>query len=126
MKKNSWYLKSNKAFQQILQDYGKQVAAAAKKALADEAEIIANDAKSRCPVKTGNLKESIHTVPNKSGTRVSIVVDATDNDGVPYGKVVEYSPKIQKPFVYPALDAHKDEIAGKVADAIKKALHDKK
>ena len=126
MKKNGWYLKSNKAFQQILQDYGKQVAAAAKKALADEAEIIANDAKSRCPVKTGNLKESIHTVPNKSGTRVSIVVDATDKDGVPYGKVVEYSPKIQKPFVYPALDAHKDEIAGKVADAIKKALHDKK
>ena len=126
MKKNSWYLKSNKAFQQILQDYGKQVAAAAKKALADEAEIIANDAKSRCPVLTGNLKESIHTVPNKSGTRVSIVVDATDKDGVPYGKVVEYSPKIQKPFVYPALDAHKDEIAGKVADAIKKALHDKK
>ena len=126
MNKNSWYLKSNKAFQQILQDYGKQVAAAAKKALADEAEIIANDAKSRCPVLTGNLKESIHTVPNKSGTRVSIVVDATDKDGVPYGKVVEYSPKIQKPFVYPALDAHKDEIAGKVADAIKKALHDKK
>ena len=126
MNKNSWYLKSNKAFQQILQDYGKQVAAAAKKALADEAEIIANDAKSRCPVKTGNLKESIHTVPNKSGTRVSIVVDATDKDGVPYGKVVEYSPKIQKPFVYPALDAHKDEIAGKVADAIKQALHDKK
>ena len=126
MNKNSWYLKSNKAFQQILQDYGKQVAAAAKKALADEAEIIANDAKSRCPVKTGNLKESIHTVPNKSGTRVSIVVDAVDKDGVPYGKVVEYSPKIQKPFVYPALDAHKDEIAGKVADAIKKALHDKK
>ena len=126
MNKNSWYLKSNKAFQQILQDYGKQVAAAAKKALAEEAEIIANDAKSRCPVLTGNLKESIHTVPNKSGTRVSIVVDATDKDGVPYGKVVEYSPKIQKPFVYPALDAHKDEIAGKVADAIKKALHDKK
>ena len=126
MKKNSWYLKSNKAFQQILQDYGKQVATAAKKALAEEAEIIANDAKSRCPVKTGNLKESIHTVPNKSGTRVSIVVDATDKDGVPYGKVVEYSPKIQKPFVHPAIDAHKDEIAGKVADAIKKALHDKK
>ena len=42
MKKNSWYLKSDKAFQQILQDYGKQVADAAKKALADEAEIIAN------------------------------------------------------------------------------------
>ena len=126
MKKNGWYLKSDKAFQQILQDYGKQVADAAKKALADEAEIIANDAKSRCPVKTGNLKESIHTVPNKTGTRVYIVADATDKDGVPYGKVVEYSPKIQKPFVHPALDAHKDEISSKVADAIKQALHDKK
>lgn len=123
---NSWYLKSGKAFQQILQDYGKQVAAAAKKALADEAEIIANDAKSRCPVKTGNLRDSIHTVPNKSGTRVSIVADATDKDGVPYGKVVEFSPKIKKPFVYPAIDEHKDELAGKVADAIKQALHDKK
>jgi len=126
MNKNSWYLKSDKAFKQILQDYGKQVADAAKKALADEAEIIANDAKSRCPVKTGNLKESIHTVPNKSGTRVNIVADATDKNGVPYGKVVEYSPKIQKPFVHPALDAHRDEISGKVADAIKQALHDKK
>ena len=124
MNKNSWYLKSDKTFQQILQDYGKQVADAAKKALADEAEIIANDAKSRCPVKTGNLKESIHTVPNKSGTRVNIVADAVDKNGVPYGKVVEYSPKIQKPFVHPALDAHKDEISGKVADAIKQALHD--
>ena len=126
MNKNSWYLKSNKAFQQILQDYGKQVTDAAKKALADEAEIIANDAKSRCPVKTGHLKESIHTVPNKSGTRVDIVADATDKNGVPYGKVVEYSPKIKKPFIHPALDAHKDEISGKVADAIKQALHDKK
>lgn len=126
MKKNSWYLKSGKAFQQILQDYGKQVAAAAKKALADEAEIIANDAKSRCPVKTGNLKESIHTVPNKSGTLVSIVADAVDKNGVPYGKVVEYSPKIKKPFVHPAIDEHKDELVGKVADAIKQALHDKK
>ena len=126
MNNNSWYLKSNKAFQQILQDYGKQVADAAKKALADEAEIIANDAKSRCPVKTGNLKESIHTVPNKSGTRINIVADATDKNGVPYGRIIEYSPKIQKPFVHPALDAHRDEISGKVADAIKQALHDKK
>ena len=126
MNKNSWYLKSNKAFQQILQDYGKQVADAAKKALADEAEIIANDAKSRCPVKTGNLKESIHTVINKSGTRVYIVADAVDKNGVPYGRIVEFSPKIQKPFVYPAMDEHKDEIAGKVADAVKQALHDKK
>ena len=126
MKKNGWYLKSDKAFQQILQDYGKQVADAAKKALADEAEIIANDAKSRCPVRSGNLKESIHTVPNKSGTRVSIVADATDKNGVPYGKIVEFSPKIQKPFVHPAIDEHKDEISSKVADAIKQALHDKK
>ena len=126
MKKNGWYLKSDKAFQQILQDYGKQVADAAKKALADEAEIIANDAKSRCPVRSGNLKESIHTVPNKSGTRVYIVADATDKNGVPYGKIVEFSPKIQKPFVHPAIDEHKDEISSKVADAIKQALHDKK
>lgn len=126
MRKNSWYLKSDKAFQQILQDYGKQVADAAKKALADEAEIIANDAKSRCPVKTGNLKESIHTVSNKSGTRVSIVADAVDKNGVPYGRIVEFSPKIQKPYIYPARDEHKDEIAGKVADAIKQALHEKK
>ena len=126
MNKNSWYLKSNKAFQQILQDYGKQVADAAKKALADEAEIIANDAKSRCPVKTGNLRDSIHTEPNKSGTRIYVVADGKDKNGTPYGKVVEYSPKIQKPFMYPAIDEHKDEISSKVADAIKQALHDKK
>jgi hypothetical protein len=126
MKKNSWYLKSDKAFQQILQDYGKQVADAAKKALAEEAEVIANDAKSRCPVRSGNLKNSIHTVPNKSGTRVFIIADAVDEKGIPYGRIVEFSSKIQKPYVYPAMDEHKDEISSKVADAIKQALHDKK
>ena len=122
----SWKLSSNKSFQQLLEDYGKDVADAAKKALADEAEIIANDAKSRCPVKTGNLRDSIHTEPNKSGTRIYVVADGKDKNGTPYGKVVEYSPKIQKPFIYPALDAHKDELKSKVSDAVKQAIKEKK
>lgn len=122
----SWKLSSNKSFQQLLEDYGKDVADAAKKALSNVAVDIANDAKSRCPVKTGNLRDSIHTEPNKSGTRIYVVADGKDKNGTPYGKVVEYSPKIQKPFIYPALDAHKDELKSKVSDAVKQAIKEKK
>ena len=104
-----------------LQEMGDHVVTAAKNALKQGADDVVADAKSLCPVKTGKLKNSIRAEPNREGTSYKIVADA-DNNGFCYGVVVEFSPKINKPFLYPALEANYGRIMGNIIGAIDRAV----
>lgn len=112
----------NKQFKQVLAQYGEAAAAAAKEAIAENAEELCREAKSRCPVRTGKLKDSIHVVKLKKGTVCHVVVDAKGNGDIPYARIVEFSPKIDKPFMYPAFDAKRDQMKENVIMKIREAL----
>ena len=70
--------------EEILKELGENATEAAKSALAEGAELVMKEAKERCPVYTGNdrrvvkgaLKESIHAVKQKGGTKYKIIADA--------------------------------------------------
>ncbi|WP_297571282.1 HK97-gp10 family putative phage morphogenesis protein [uncultured Anaerovibrio sp.] len=106
----------------LLQDIGEKATKAAKEALNNGADMVVDDAKSRCPVKTGALKESIHKEVNRNGTKIKVLADATNENGVYYGKIVEFSPKINEPFLYPALDALRNTIRENIAKAVQESL----
>lgn len=130
-----------------LRELGSHVVKAAKIALKEGAEIIVADAKSRCPVKTGKLRDSIKAVSEEGGTVYRIEAGASrtfnkvlrDSDGrvqrdsagnpmtveqsIDYGQIVEFSPKINKPFLYPAFEAHAREAEEHVKEAIRQAIN---
>lgn len=103
-----------------LREIGEHVVDAAKAALKDGADMVAADAKNRCPVKTGKLRDSIKAVPNRDGSVYEIEANA-QNNGVYYGAIVEFSPKINKPFLYPAMDANRQTVYELVSAAITNA-----
>ena len=113
--------KSNESLSALLDIIGTNAAKVAKTALKEGADGVVEDAKSRCPVKTGALRDSIHAEVKRNGTYIKVVADA-QNDGVYYGKVVEFSPKINKPFLYPATDAARDSIRDNIARAVREGL----
>lgn len=104
-----------------LKELGGNVADAAKRALKNGADIVAADAKRRVPVKTGKLRDSIQVKGNRSGTSYKISADA-ENKGYKYGKTVEYNPKIDKPFLHPALNAHRQQIREDIKNAARQAI----
>lgn len=116
--------------EEILKELGENATEAAKSALAEGAELVMKEAKERCPVYTGNdrrvvkgaLKESIHAVKQKGGAKYKIIADAVSHDGIFYGKLVEFSPAINKPFMYPALDAQRETVKKLIVEAVREAV----
>ena len=105
-----------------LREMGDHVVEAAQTELARGAAEVVADAKSRCPVRTGKLRDSIKATPNSSATSYNISADA-QNDGYYYGQIVEFSPKPEfTPFLYPALDANIGRIYGNIRAAINRAV----
>lgn len=103
--------------------YGKQVVEAIRRQMEEEAEAIVQDMKSRVPVRTGALKSSIRWQWNKKKTAIEIVADAANpKNQVKYGRYVEFSPKINKPFFYPAMDAHRNGYHERLMEAMKEAI----
>ena len=95
----------------------------AKRELAKGVSRIVADAKSRCPVRTGKLRLSIKAESNADDSIFNISANAyteTNNTASTtggrfyYGPIVEFSPKINKPFMYPAIRAHEFEIREKI------------
>jgi len=125
--------KGYQSAEEMLRELGENATKAAKSALADGAEIVMQEARNRCPVYKGNdrrvvkgaLRDSIHAVKQKGGAKYKIIADATSHDGIFYGKLVEFSPAINKPFMYPAMDARRDEVRNKIIDAVREALRRK-
>ena len=117
----------------ILKELGTAAENAAKAALAEGAGIVVKEAKERCPVYEGDdprvvkgaLRDSIHAVKEKGGAEFRIIADAQAQDGLYYGKIVEFSPKINKPFLYPAMDAKRKEVQEKIIKAVREAIRKK-
>lgn len=117
----------------ILKELGTAAENAAKAALEEGAEILVKEAKARCPVYDGDdprvvkaaLRDSIHAEKEKGGKEYRIAADAQAQDGLFYGKMVEFSPKINKPFLYPAMDAKRKEIQQKIVAAVREAIRKK-
>ena len=117
--------------EKILSELGAEATTAAKEALAHGADDVVAEAKNRCPVYTGTdkrvvkgaLRDSIHKrLRRKDGSVWRIAADAESQDGVFYGVLVEFSPRINKPFLYPALDAEREAIKKNIVEAVKAAL----
>ena len=104
-----------------LRELGSDVLGAAKKALAEGAEAVADDARTRCPVKTGALRDSIKAVSRSGGTSYRIEANARNDVGFAYGIIVEFSPKTGHPFLYPALDANVGNVKDKIVEAVRQA-----
>lgn len=100
---------------------GEHVLTAAKQALKEGADMVVNDAKSRCPVRTGALKNSIKAESLEYGAAYEISADAKNQNNVAYGQFVEFSPN-GHPFLYPALDAQRDAVNNHVKQAIDNAV----
>ena len=103
-------------------EMGEHVASAAKQALKNSAYQVVADAKSHCPVgRTGNLRNSIHAEVNRNGSSYKIIADAERN-GFHYAKVVEFSPKINKPFMYPAIEENRARFNENIRNAVSQAI----
>ena len=117
----------------ILKELGTAAENAAKAALEEGADMLVKEAKARCPVYDGDdprvvkaaLRDSIHAEKAKGGKEYRIVADAQAQDGLFYGKMVEFSPKINKPFLYPAMEAKRKEIQQKIVAAVREAIRKK-
>ena len=117
----------------ILKELGTAAENAAKAALEEGADILVKEAKARCPVYDGDdprvvkaaLRDSIHAEKAKGGKEYRIAADAQAQDGLFYGKMVEFSPKINKPFLYPAMEAKRKEIQQKIVAAVREAIRKK-
>ena len=117
----------------ILKELGEAAENAAIAALAEGADMVVKEAKQRCPVYEGDdyrvvkgaLRDSIHAEKQKGGKEYRIVADAQAQDGLYYGKIVEFSPKINKPFLYPAMDAKREAVKKKIVDAVREAIRKK-
>ena len=106
-----------------LQALGENVLQAAKDALKRGVDDVVADAKSRCPVRSGRLRDSIKATPNADGSSYALSANATAKDGFHYGQIVEFSPKPgYRPFLYPAIEAHWREIRSNIDAAISRAV----
>lgn len=101
---------------------GSQMEQAAKAALKTGIDRIVEDAKSRCPVKTGKLRESIKAIPIADGAIYKITASAKNEKGVPYAAIVEYSPIINKPFLYPAIELNRSRLHNEIKAALQNAI----
>ena len=127
------------AVEQHLRELGEHVLQAAKAALKEGADMVVKDAKSRCPVyeghkkkngqiyhwagaKPGALRDSIQAESNTKGTVYAISANAKSEDGYLYGQILEFSPRVNRPFLYPALDANRQAVSDMIQDAIKNAI----
>ena len=103
--------------------YGTEVVETLRRQMEIEADRIVQDMKSRVPVRTGRLRDSIHWRWNKNKTAIEILADAPNpKNGVKYGRFVEFSPRISKPFFYPAMDAHRESYREALKAALRKAI----
>lgn len=101
-------------FLRELRSIGNHIATAAKDAIKRGAEAVATDAKALCPVRTGKLRDSIKA-ERQAGARYKV-------SSLWYGRIVEFSPKINKPFLMPALEQNRNGIRADIREAIRQAL----
>jgi len=125
------YRVSESKVRTLLLELGADVSATAKKELLAGGQTILTDAKARIRSISGALAASGKIQVDKSGAIVRIVFDAASpataksSGGYMYGKIVEWRPGHDHPFLYPAYDAHRNQIKQNVIEAIRQAVKDR-
>lgn len=117
----------------ILQLYGEKAAQAARHALRDNAETLAQAVRELAPVEKGfykgrhfklkhpgRLRDSIHVENSKKDT-IRVVADAKDDKGFCYAPIIEFSSRGQ-PFMKPAYEQKKIEMINHSKDLIRAAI----
>lgn len=104
-----------------LREKGEHVLNAAKQALRIGVDVVVADAKTRVPVRTGTLRDSIKAIKLEDGAAYELTADATNANGIAYGQFVEFGIYAQ-PFLYPAIEAHIDEVKSGIQQAIDRAV----
>jgi len=119
----------------ILELYGDKAAEAARQALRENAENLAQRVKELAPVEKGfykgrtykpkhpgRLRDSIH-VEEVGKDKVRVVADAADDKGRYFAKIVEYSPRGQ-PYMKPAYEEKRIEMMNHTKDTIRNAIRE--
>ena len=104
-----------------LRQRGRHIEQSAKIALRESVNEIVRQAKSLVPVDTGNLQRSIRPIEENDGASFKIVADATNEQGKQYGRIVEFDPRINKPYLYPAIDVEKDNLNRRIAAHVRRS-----
>lgn len=121
---------SQSAIGAILAELGADVTVKAKAELFNGGQTILSDAKARIHSISGKLSASGRLEVNRKGTVVRVVFDAvsdpsangTNPGGYIYGRIIEFRPGHEQPFLYPAYDAHRDQIKQNIIDVIREAV----
>lgn len=108
-----------------LRALGEDVLIAAEIELAIGADNIVQEAKRRCSVKTGKLRDSIKATEVADGAAYDFSANARNESGIAYGQFVEFSPKINRPFLYPAIRANVKFIKQNIKLAVQEALRNR-
>ncbi len=89
-------------------------------ALVLEAEALQTEAKRRCPVDTGTLRDSIHAAVQARGEGAQ----ATIGSGLEYAAAVELGTlkRLPRPYLAPAFRARRSALIGRVRQAVRHAL----
>ena len=116
--------KGNNSVAKILKQLGDNAVKAARKALVKSADSVVAEAKSRVPVKTGALRDSIQA-EKVNADKIKITANAKSKKGVAYGRILEYSPKSNKAFMKPALNAKRNEVRENLVNAVREAIRKK-
>ena len=112
---------------------GGHVVTAAKHALKEGADIILADMNNRAPVRTGRLKASIKAEPLENGAIYQFSANARNpRDNFLYAPIVEFSEwhmwrgkrykKKKQAFMYPVMDARREEVNQMIKRAIDTAI----
>jgi trehalose utilization protein len=115
---------SNSKLLAFLKEIGEKIPEEVNNIYINGGNTILADAKSRIKSKSGKLAESGHLKQsgNKQLRKVQVVFDAeADRKGQPYkyGRIVEFRPGHEHPFLYPAYDAHSDKIREDALETIR-------
>ena len=127
----------------VLEQYGEKAMEAAAAVMRESADQLVAGAKARAPAESGKLRDSIRKLEHGSGKRytVAMVCDAKStvpvkhpgvrnpnaasrykNTGVPYGRIIEFSPKYNHPFFFTDYYNQRAATREKVIEAIHKAV----
>ncbi|HPJ01776.1 MAG TPA: HK97 gp10 family phage protein [Candidatus Limiplasma sp.] len=91
-------------------------------AVAEEAQALRDEARSRCPQDAGTLRESIRAEVTMAGDTAEAVIGS----GLPYAAALELGTLAAppKPYLAPAYEARRGGIAGRIQAEIQQALEE--
>lgn len=108
-------------FRAALRRIDPQLAKGVREGLKDGAQIVANEARQRAPVRTGSLVASVRAFA--SGNRAGVRVNARRPSrkypaGYPYPRRIEFEGGGARAFVRPALAARADDVRRRIGYVI--------